>query len=403
MSVDAAVGATAPANDAALSDLTADTGAAPATQAADAGSPDAAAGNIDNELRAIWDKHNPPRGESGRFTSHTPEGDAAAAPVAADDPALAAETDPAAQAAENSADNPEDAKPEPAKPAIEAPHSWSAEEKARWASVPPETQAYIARRETEAHQAITRAGEQVKTLEQQVKAYEPIDQLITANKDDFARRGVTPAQSFSVLLEAQRSLDANPAAGLVQIGLSYGIDLRPVFAGQQQHATDNGVAARLQSRIDHLEKQLSATSSKVTEREQSEQQARATALADERTKLTRVVEDFSKDKPYWQDLESDVFDMVKVLRDRDSSRSAADLLQDAYERATWANPTIRARIQQDQQRTAEEKRQADAKAKAGDARKAASVNVRSAPSAPNPKTTDDMLREIAAKHYGRAS
>jgi hypothetical protein len=340
--------------------------------------------NDDSDLMAIWEKNHQPRADDGKFASPKP---------AVTEPAVEATAPPATE----TAGQPETAKIEPAQPAIDPPHSWSAEHKAKWATVPPDVQEYVLKRDTEAQQAISRLGSEKQTFEAKVKQYEPLEQLIASNRDDFARRGVSPAQGISVLLDAQRSLDANPAAALVQIGLSYGIDLRPAFQGQQiqQHQHDPQVA-QLKQQIQKLEAMVSDTTSKVTEREQAE-------INTQRTQILKVVEDFSKDKPDWKDVETDVFDMVKVIKDRDPTKAPDQILKEAYDKARWANPEVRTRIQTDQQRETEEKRQAEAKAKAEAARKAASVNVKSSPSSASPKTMDDTLREVAIRAYGRAS
>lgn len=57
---------------------------------------------------------------------------------------------------------------EPDLPAIEAPHSWKAEEKAKWDSLPREVQEIVARRETEAARAITAKSEEAKTARETV-------------------------------------------------------------------------------------------------------------------------------------------------------------------------------------------------------------------------------------------
>src|SRR5688572_30267136 len=81
--------------------------------------PEAAAPSIDEDLRGIWEKNNPPR-ENGRFVAKNST-EQAEPPV----------TENAAQTAETTL--------EQAKPAIDAPTSWTAEQKAKWASLPPDT------------------------------------------------------------------------------------------------------------------------------------------------------------------------------------------------------------------------------------------------------------------------
>lgn len=349
------------------------------------------------DLMKVWQKHNPDRYSDGKFAPKE-------APAVTDAPAApeaAAATEPV------SADPPKDAKVEQAKPAIDPPLSWSADMKAKWAALPPELQTYVAQRDKETHNAYTQSGQKLKELETQVKAYEPFDQLIQANKDNFARRGVAPAQAFAVLLEAQRQLDANPLAGLVQIGLGYGIDLRPVLQGQapqfaqQAQVAPDPLVAELEARNRGLEQRVASHEKKIADRETAEKQA--TIRQGE-----SIVEKFKAEKdksgnllrPYFDDAE--VQDYICLLVQNGKIAEIGDShakLEAAYDQAVHALPNIRQRIQEDQRKADEAKRTAEAKAKADEARKSNSVNVRSAPAAANPKTEDDTLHEIAAKYY----
>lgn len=346
----------------------------------------------EGDLLKVWEKNNQPRALDGKFAPK----DAAAAPATETPETPAPET--AADKPTEPTDQAQQSKVEPAKPAIDPPLSWSADMKAKWAALPPEVQTYVSQRDKETHDAISRAGQNVKEHEQRIRGYEPFDQLITANKDNFARRGVSPTQAFAMLLDAQRQLDDNPVAGLVQIGLGYGIDLRPIFQGQgnQQPAVQaDPRVAQLEAQLREMRDWRSAQESKVATQEKA---------ANERqlTDVVKTINDFAKDKPYWADIQDDIMSEVKVLRDKHPDQSPSEILTKAYERATWANSDIRTRVQADQRKADEDKRKSEAEAKAKQARSAASVNVKSgSPGTATPKTVDDTLNEIAKRIYGR--
>lgn len=77
-------------------------------------------------------------------------------------------------------------------------------------------------------------------------------------------------------------------------------------------------------------------------------------------------------------------------------------LDQAYERAVYADPTIRSGLLEEGRKAEEAKRQEEAKRKAAQARNAAALNVQSSPGAgSSPKTMEDTLKERAAFHYGR--
>ena len=335
--------------------------------------------SIDDTMEATWEriqKVERARAPDGKFAPKNAKPEDESQPVEAQ----AAPGDEQALT-----DQPEEAQAEAAAtPSIDPPHTWSGAMKAKFASLPPEyrdLQEYAAKRDKEQNDAIMRAGERVKT-------YEPFDQLIQHHKDGFARRGVSPAQAFAVLLDAQARLDQNPLGGLVQIGLSYGIDLRPILQGQQPQQRQPGqpqgpdpMLAALMQEVQQIKGQWTA-----------EQQAYAQA---QEADLQRHIDDFKKDKPYFDEARDD---MVALL-----NGGRAKGLDDAYEKATYANPEIRQRILTDQRKAEDKKRDAEAKAKAEAARKSASINVKSSSVSPNPKTIDDTLEETYRQIQARAS
>lgn len=347
--------------------------------------------SLDDDLLAVYNKLHQPRDDSGKFAGKEPP---AAEDTNTDKPAETAEA-----TKEPKADQPEEKAPETAKPSIEAPISWSAEHKAKWASVPPELQGYIAQREADAHKAITRAGEQSRQYEERIKASEPIEQVVQSFKDDIARRGMQPAQAFAALLNAQRMLDANPMDGITRIALGYGIDLRPalqVLAGQQpqfgQPVADPRVA-QLEERNRHLEQRLAQHESKMSEWETA-------AVTKRQTEAETIIASFAKDKPDFAALEADLLLLIPSIREAEPNLPQLQVLEKAYDRARWANPDTRAKLIESQQKEAEARRQDEARKKAEEARKSDKVNVRSAPiNSQNPKTVDDTLAEVAAKHF----
>lgn len=330
---------------------------------------------MEDTMKAVWEKNNPPR-NNGKFAPK------AEAPAEGEPAAIAPPVET------KSADQPAEKAPEPAAPAIDVPISWSAEMKAKWAALPPDAQSYIAQRDKESQTAISRMGNEKKGLEERVAAYQPIDQLINAHRDEFARRNVSPVQAFQTLLNAQRELDANPLRGLVQIGLTYGIDLRQFLPEQvQQHAAPpSAEVVQLKNDVARLTGYLTEQQRKQSEAEQATHQQTEASLRSE-------IETFSKDKPH--------FEAVKAHMSALLTSGAADTLDKAYEQAVWAIPEVRERIQQDQRKADDDKRREEQAKAAAAAKKSASVNVKSTTASGNtPKTMDETLREIAGKRYG---
>lgn len=341
------VGASAPANESfasAADDIT-------NSVASDA----PAAPSHDDELKSIWAKHHPARDEAGKFASKNPVEQSA--PEG---------TDPAAPVADQTAVTTQ----EQATPAIDAPLTWSAEQKAKWASVSPDLQAYIAQRDKDQHDAITRAG-------QQVKAYEPIGKVVEQFAHVFQKNGLQPHDGISRLLAVNEMLEANPRAAIEQIAKAYGVDLQG-----QATQDDNPVDPR----IGELESRLAKAESYLTAQQRQQ-------IETEQASLAREIADFAKDKPH--------FEAVRGIMAGLMSSGAANDLKEAYERAVYADPTIRQSMIADEQSKAEAKRKADEAERVKKAKQAAGVNVKSSPgSTATARSLDDDLREIARKAYG---
>lgn len=316
--------------------------------------PEAAAPSIDEDLRGIWEKNHPPR-ENGRFVSKNPTESA---------------TDPAAPVTENAVQTAETVV-EQVKPAIDAPISWTAEQKAKWATLPPDTQAYIAQRDKESHEAISRAG-------QQIKAYEPIGEVIKQYSHVFQKNGLQPHDGIARMMAVNEMLETNPRAAIAEIAKAYGVNL--------QGTTDEQDASPENPRIAELEARLARQEAHLTAQLRQKQEADDAALA-------REIADFAKDKPHFESVRK----VMAGLMNSDAAKS----MQDAYDMATHADPTIRQSLQVEAQTKAEEQRKAEEAKRVSAAKKAAGVNVKSSPGQSNgPKSMDDELWQIARKHYG---
>jgi hypothetical protein len=343
----------------------ADVGSSPASESLVANepvvieAPEAAAPSLDDDLQGIWAKHNPPR-ENGRFASKN-------STESATDPA-APVTDVAGQTAEKTQ--------EQAKPAIDAPISWTAEKKAEWASVPPALQEYISLRDKESHEAITRAG-------QQIKAFEPIRNVIEQYGHTFQKNGLQPHDGIARMMAVNEMLEQNPRAAIAEIAKAYGVNL------QGEPAPD---ASPENARVADLEAKLAKVESHLTAQQRQQLQAENNALA-------REIADFANDpknpRPH--------FESVRKVMAGLMQSGAAETMQEAYDRAVYADPTIRQSILADQQKANEEKRKADEAERVKAAKKAAGVNVRSSPGQSNgQRTMEDDMRAIWHKNHGTA-
>lgn len=269
------------------------------------------------------------------------------APKPAEEPTSADPVKPAEPATPVSAD------PAPVSQ-TEPPKTWRPEATAKWATLPPEVQQEVLKREAdmfrglEMYKADAATG---KSVQQILAPYMPMLQAA----------GLNPLQQIDGLMKAHHLLATGTPEQkqmlFQRLAQDYGVTLQP--PGEAPFV-DPSVAA-LQTEISTLKSQINA-------RSQREEAA-------VRETLQKELETFAAD-PAHQYFDEVATDIAGLLRS-----GAAKDLADAYEKAVWANPVTRAKEQSRLTAEAEAKRAADEAKRVEEARKATSANVRSRPKA----------------------
>lgn len=231
---------------------------------------------------------------------------------------------------------------------LQAPKTWRPEAAAKFASLPPEVQQEVLKREEdifrglEAYKADASIGKALKSVVQ------PYMQV-------FQAQGIDPLQQVSGLMRAHVALSTGTPEQKQQffqhLAKEYGVEL-----GMEPPYIDPQVAG--------LQKQLAELQSRLNSREQQE-------IAEARSKLQAEIDAFASD-PAHQYFDEVANDIAGLLRS-----GAAKSLQEAYEKAVWANPITRAKEQARLTAEAEAKAKAEAAEKAKQARKAIGANVKS--------------------------
>jgi len=345
--------------------------------------------DLDKKLRNVFREAKKTRDEeNGQYASKdkpkpakVPNADEVAAQKAAPDDKAKTEAKDKPNPAEKA--DAKDQKPEktaePAKPAIKRPSSWSADKDPVWESLSPEAREHVAKREQEAHKAISQLGETVKRME-------PIGRLLEQHRDTFQSKGLSYDQGLSQLLVAQRALDQNPAAAIQQIARAYNVDLEQLAYGQAGQT--DPVVQQLQNQVSQLTRQLGEFQSHAVH------QARAEATAKLGT-IEQAIEKFAADKPDFDELAADIEMLLPVLRQANPNATLEQIISDAYDKAVWGNPAARQR-RLDTENKAKEQARIEAAKKAEEEAKAAGViNVGGSPSsAQSSVDLDDQLRAV---------
>jgi hypothetical protein len=232
--------------------------------------------------------------------------------------------------------------PEPAKPQDDGPPvpaSWKADAKAHWSNLHPDLKQYLSGREREIERGFSRFDEDRNLGRAMRDALAPY-------AGNIQKAGVRPHQAVAHLLGFENTLrNGSPEQKLNAIHMlarDYGINLDAVIRHQPNLA--DPTIAQLQSQIRQLRE------AEHRRQQHHEQQQLAQAHAE--------VDDFKTKNPH--------FDAVRAQMHELISKGAADTLQEAYDMAVWANPTLRQTLiagQADQSRQATDQQRRTAAAK----------------------------------------
>ena len=332
--------------------------------------------DLDSQLDAIYDKMMPSEAVAKPDTA-----EAAEVQETAEKPSQPKQT--AAPANPGEPDKQADTATEPTE--VRPPHAWAAEYKGSFNQIPQKLQSYIAQRETESQRKIT-------TLAQEAKGYAPVK----AAFDEF-RQWVAPGKEAEVtrnLLAAQALIDQNPIQGMKMLAETYGLtkeQLAQAFqiTGQAQQPASTGdadlddlfkdprldkqvmpVLQQMQSANQRLQAEIAELKSQAMRRESMEGSQRLRSVES-------TIAEFSAGKEDWSSVAEDVVKEVQFLRAQKPDATTKELLEEAYDRARWANPEIRQRILMDQRKAEEAAKAKEAARLAAEAKRASTMNVRS--------------------------
>lgn len=263
----------------------------------------------------------------------------------------------AAQADANAAQAPvEPAQAAPEQPVKRPPQSWKQELKDHFNTLPPEVQDEILRRETDYSKGIQRYAEDAKVAQ----TFKPvIDQWAPY----FSQLQVTPEVAFSHLMQTEHTLRTGSPAQkqqlFAQLAKDYGIEL----GGQTAELS------QIDPNLQHALSEVQQLRKYVQNLEYTKQQEAAKQQQTEQAELQKQVDSFasSPDVPHFESVRGDMSQLL-------AAGYATDL-KDAYEKACWARPDIRASLLK-----SEEAKRIQGKAQAANQAKAKAVSVTGSPS-----------------------
>jgi hypothetical protein len=337
-------------------------------------------------------------GVSGKGPTRSPDGKFQAKAPA--DPANPVSTD-AKPKSPDPAVKPEDATASAAP--ILPPSGWGKDVKAEWSSLPRPVQAEIEKREKDRDRALHQERNKIQV---QLKNFDALSQVIQPKAREMAIAG-GPAAYIGRLFALNDAANENPTGFLQWFAKQNGIDLASLAAGSQQQAPVDPTVKALQDQLARQQRVIQELGNTVrggVQTRETEAQSAMLSTIDKWSKETEA--DGSPKRPYFERLEDEVLALLPRAKAANPSGSPVELLNDAYERAVYANPDTRAALEQQRETKAAAERQRKAVEAAAAARTAgAGISGSSAPNAGSVplKSVGAELRRVAALHKGRAA
>jgi len=269
-----------------------------------------------------------------------------------------------------------------------APSTWRPAARAEYDKLPPAIKAEIHRREQDFHDGHHQLAPDAQLGKSMREVVAPYKALIDAEA------GGRPEVAFAELMKTAAILRMGTPQQkrdvVLGVARQYGVDLglQPTQPGQQPGQQPTQPQTFQDPRVDQILQHLN------TQQQQTAQREREALESSVTTWMSEVDEKGQPKHPYIGDIGAEMSALVPQIRAANPSLAHSEVLQRAYDTATWGNPEIRALLQQAQGNG--QVREADNQNRVREAKRAASVNVPRRASTPSPGKPGTIDETIAA-------
>jgi hypothetical protein len=209
---------------------------------------------------------------------------------------------------------------------IQAPQGMSPQEAEVFAKLPAELQTSVARTMESLNEKAARFA-----------GYEQMEQLISPRRQAWAMNGMTEAQAVNQLLALSDFATTKPAEFIQYFAQNNGVDLEALV--YDQDPTDPKYA--------QLEQQVQTLTSQLSGMTAQQQQAAHQSTIDEIVSFASEAGTDGKPlRPYFEELGTSVLPFIQTVREQNPNMSRVQVLQEAYDRACWGMPSVRAKMQE---------------------------------------------------------
>ena len=204
------------------------------------------------------------------------------------------------------------------------PMDWMGDAKIRWGRLDKSIQEEILKREEQRAAVVSELA--------------PLKELFDTNREFLVNQAGSVVEAQRQMMQFARMSVDNPVQLAEHILRARGLDPRAVFSGQPGQAPAQNQPQDVQTLLAQLVDQRLQPFLAQTEQQQTQQ-------------IQSTIDQFASrpDRPYFNDVRSQMGVFLK--------EGSAKTMDEAYEMATWANPTIRAALLSEQAGASGEQRQ----------------------------------------------
>lgn len=219
--------------------------------------------------------------------------------------------------------------PAPQPPADEAPKSWKASARGKWATVDAEIKSEVQRREREVSKVFGETANIREQAKQFEAAWRPFEARIVST-------GLTPMRAMQELFRADHILSSAPgpqrAQYMAQLIKDYGIDIRALDAALAGEQVEDPVTSQFTKLLDE---RLSPLHAFMAQQQQLAQQQDQRLQTDAATTIDAMAADNVK-YPHFEAVRADMADVIEL----NVRRNVFLTPEQAYTRAVAMNPEL---------------------------------------------------------------
>lgn len=259
-----------------------------------------------------------------------------------------------------------------------APTTWKPEAQAEYAKLPETVRKEIHKREEDFHRGIEQYRGAAQFGQDIAKEFQPYQKMLESIK-------VAPSQMVNAALQFEYQIrTGTPEQKLDlmhRLAKAYGVNLD----GSATETDDENAEIIGHPFFQQLKQELDGVKSQLTAREQREKEEAEKAEQAERERIRNDIAAFQSDSKneFYGQVKGQMLQLIQ-------SGQATDL-KDAYDKAVWINPEVRAKLIARQQET--ERKETEKAERAAKARKAANLNVAPRATPPGKATGKGTMEE----------